>query len=69
MERVQQVACIGKKKNRYGFLIGKSLRKRAQWEDVSIDNMKMDLNEMEWEVVDWVNLPQDRDSRGFMWTK
>jgi hypothetical protein len=46
MGRLQQVARIGKKKNRYGFLMGKPLRKGDQLEDVSIDNMKMDFNEM-----------------------
>lgn len=65
---MQQVARIGKKKNRYTFLMGKHLRKRDQLEDVSIDNMKMDFNEMRLEVVDWVNLPQDRENRGIMWT-
>jgi hypothetical protein len=25
------------------------------------DNIKMDLKEMEWEGVEWVNLAQDRD--------
>lgn len=43
---MQQVERIGKKENRYGFLMGKPLRKRYQLENVSIDNMKMDLNEM-----------------------
>ena len=43
---VQQVARFGKKKNRYEFLMGKPLRKRDQLEDVSIDNMKMELNEI-----------------------
>jgi len=46
MGRVQQVARIGKKKNRYRFLMGKRLRKGDQLADVSIDNVKMDLNEM-----------------------
>jgi hypothetical protein len=35
-------------------------------EDVSIDNMKMDFNEMRLEVVDWVNLPQDRENHGIL---
>ena len=49
--------------------MGKPLRKKDQLEDVSIDNMKMDLNEMRYEVVDWVNLPQGKESRGTMWKK
>ena len=43
---MQQVARIGKKKNRYGFLMGKPLRKRDHLEDVGIDKMKMDFNEV-----------------------
>jgi len=49
--------------------MGKTLRKRNQLENVSIDNMKMNFNEMRLEVVDWVNLPQDRENRRIMWTK
>jgi hypothetical protein len=25
------------------------------------DNIKMYIKEVRWEVVDWINLPQDRD--------
>jgi hypothetical protein len=26
-----------------------------------VDNIKMDLREILWDVVDWINLAQDRD--------
>ena len=31
---------------------------RGSWED----NIKMDVQEVEWEDVDWVKLAQDRDN-------
>jgi hypothetical protein len=27
----------------------------------SVDNIKMDLREIEWDGMDWIDLPQDRD--------
>jgi hypothetical protein len=32
-------------------------RRRHRWED----NIRMDLRELGWEVVDWIHLAQDRD--------
>jgi len=32
-------------------------RHRSKWED----NSRMYLREIEWEVVDWIRLAQDRD--------
>jgi hypothetical protein len=32
-------------------------RPRRRWKD----NIRMDLREMGWEVVDWMHLAQDRD--------
>jgi hypothetical protein len=32
-------------------------RPRRMW----VDNMKMDLRDIEWEVMDWIDLAQDRD--------
>jgi hypothetical protein len=26
-----------------------------------VDNIKMDLREMEWDEVDWIDMAQDRD--------
>jgi hypothetical protein len=32
-------------------------RPRRRW----VDNIKMDLREIGWDGVDWVDMPQDRD--------
>jgi hypothetical protein len=32
-------------------------RRRRRWED----NIKMDLQEVRWEGVDWIDMAQDRD--------
>jgi hypothetical protein len=51
------------KRNAYRILVGmpegkKPLgRSRRRW----VDNIKMDLREMEWGVMDWIQLAQDRD--------
>jgi hypothetical protein len=34
-------------------------RPRHRW----VDNIKMDLREIEWGDMDWINLAQDRDTR------
>jgi hypothetical protein len=54
---------MGEKRNAYRILVGKpegrrSLgRPRSRW----VDNIKMDLREIGWHGVDWVDLAQDRD--------
>jgi hypothetical protein len=46
---IQDIAMKAKRKE--------STRKtRRRW----VDKIKMDLREMGWDVVDWVDLPQDR---------
>jgi hypothetical protein len=53
---------MGEKRNEYRLLVGKPEgkrplgRKRRRW----IDNIKMDLLEIEVNVVDWICLAQDR---------
>jgi hypothetical protein len=48
---------------KYKILVGKPEgkrplgRPRRRWED----NIRMDLREIGWEVVDWMHLAQDRD--------
>ena len=48
----------------YGVLVGKPGgrrppgRPRRRWED----NIKMDLQEVGWGCMDWIELAQDRDS-------
>jgi hypothetical protein len=57
------VARIGAKRNANGILVGKPEGKRPlgkprrRW----VDNNKMDLREIGWDSVDWVNMAQDRD--------
>jgi hypothetical protein len=54
---------FGEKRNAYMILVGKSEGKRPlgrpkhKWED----NIKMDLREMVWGGMDWIDLAQDRD--------
>jgi hypothetical protein len=50
-------------KNAYRILIGKPegkrpvRRPRRRW----VDNIKMDLREIGWDGMDWIDLAQDRD--------
>jgi hypothetical protein len=54
---------MGEMRGAYRALVGKPEgrrplgRPRRKWED----NIKMDLREVEWGVMDWINLAQDRD--------
>jgi hypothetical protein len=51
------------KRNAYRILVGKPGgksplgRPRRSW----VDNIKMDLREIGWDGVDWIDLAQDRD--------
>jgi hypothetical protein len=53
----------GEKRNTYMFLVGKPEgkrpvgRPRCKW----VDDIKMDLGEIGWGDVDWIDLAQDRD--------
>jgi hypothetical protein len=53
----------GEKRNAYWVLVGNSEekgllgRRRSGWED----NIKMDLREIGWGVVDWFHVAQDMD--------
>jgi hypothetical protein len=57
------VARMGEQRNAYRILVGKPEgrrplgRPRRWW----VDNIKMDLIEIGWGGVDWVDLAQDRD--------
>jgi hypothetical protein len=50
-------------RNAYRILVGKPEgkrplgRPRSRW----VDNIKMDLREIGWDAVDWIDLAQDRD--------
>jgi hypothetical protein len=53
----------GAKRNAYRILVGKPEGKRPlggprrRWDD----NIKLDLREIGWGGMDWINLAQDRD--------
>jgi hypothetical protein len=56
------VARMGEKRNAYRILVRKPEEKRPlgrprrKW----VDNVKMDLREIGWDVVDWIDLAQNR---------
>jgi hypothetical protein len=57
---------MGERRGAYRALVGKPegrrplVRPRRKWED----NIKMDLREVGWGDVDWINLAQDRQVAG-----
>jgi hypothetical protein len=57
------VARMGKKRNAYRLLVGKTEgkaplgRPRRSW----VDNIKVDILEIGWGGVDWIGLAQDGD--------
>jgi hypothetical protein len=59
---VGHVACMGEMRNTYKILVGKPEGKRPlrrpghDWEDI-----RLDLREIGWEVMDWMHLAQNRD--------
>jgi hypothetical protein len=54
---------MGEKRNACNILVGKPDGKgplgtpRCRW----VDNIKIDLREIDWDGVDWVDKAQDRD--------
>jgi hypothetical protein len=53
------VARLGETGNAYRVLVGKPEGKRplGRW----VDNIKMDLREIGWDGMDWIELAQDMD--------
>jgi hypothetical protein len=57
------LARMGEKRNAYQIMVGKQEGKRPlgrprhRW----VDHIKMDLREIGWDVMDWIDLAQDRD--------
>jgi hypothetical protein len=54
---------MGAKRNAYRILVGKPEGKRPLGRPTSrwVDNIKIDLREIEWDYMDWIDLDQDRD--------
>jgi hypothetical protein len=63
MRWAAHVARMGERRNAYRILVGKSEGKRPlggprrRW----VNNNKIDLREIGWDVMDWIDLAQDRD--------
>jgi hypothetical protein len=61
--RTRRAARIGEKRNAYSLLAGTPERKRPlercrrRWEN----NIKIDIREIGWDGMDWIDLAQDRD--------
>jgi hypothetical protein len=57
------VAGMGETRNAYRILVGKPEEKRPlgrpkrRW----VDNIKMDVSEIGWDGMDWIELAQDRN--------
>jgi hypothetical protein len=56
---------MGEKRNAYRILVGKQERNRplGRPRRTWVDNIKMDLREIGWDEVDWIDMAQDRDQR------
>jgi hypothetical protein len=60
---MEHVARRGKNRGAYGALVGKPERRRLlgrrrrRWKD----NIKMDIREVGWGGMDWIDLTQDRE--------
>jgi hypothetical protein len=54
---------MGAKRNAFRILLGKPEEKRPLWKLRRrwVDNVKMDLREIGWGVMDWIDVAQDRD--------
>jgi hypothetical protein len=63
--RAGHVARMGEKRNAYRILVGKPEGKRplGRPRRRCVDNIKMDLREIRWNGMDWIDLAHDRDQR------
>jgi hypothetical protein len=54
---------MGETRNVYRILVGKPEGKRPLGRPIRrwVDNIKMDLKEIGWDVRDWIELAQNRD--------
>jgi hypothetical protein len=53
----------GARRNAYRILVGKPEGRRplGRPRHRNVDNIKMDLREIEWDGIDWIDLAQNRD--------
>jgi hypothetical protein len=61
MRWAEHVARMGETRNVYAILVGKPEEERPIGRRRWVDNIKMDLREIGWDGMDWIELPQDRD--------
>jgi hypothetical protein len=52
---------MGETRNAYRILVGKPEGKRPLGRRRWVDYFKMDLREIGWDGMDWIDLAQDRD--------
>jgi hypothetical protein len=52
---------MGENKTANRLLVGKPKEKRPRPRRRWVDNIRMDLGEVGWDDVDWIDLAQDRD--------
>jgi hypothetical protein len=53
---------MGEKRNAYRILLGNpEVKKQLGRPRRRVDNIKMDLREIGWDGMDWIDLAQDRD--------
>jgi hypothetical protein len=54
---------MGEPRNAHRILVGKPEGKKSPGRPrrKSVDNIKMDLREVGWDGIDWIELVQDRD--------
>jgi hypothetical protein len=59
MRSAGHVARMGEKRNAYRILVGNpgGKRPRRRW----VDNIKLNLKEIGWDGMDWIDLAQNRD--------
>jgi hypothetical protein len=59
MRWAKNIARMGEKKKAYMMLVGMSEenRPKRRW----VDNIKMNLREIRWDGIDWIDVCQDRD--------
>jgi hypothetical protein len=62
MKQAENAARLGEKRSAHRILVGKPEEKRLLGRPIRrwADNIKMDLKEIGWGGMNWINLAQDR---------